>query len=571
MIQYSRFFLMIMSMGSFFSKEKYLVLLGIVIFTFFGFATRFYHLAEPKAVVFDEFHFFHFVTEYEKGNYFFDIHPPLGKLILWGNAKMYGLEEYVAEIKAKENAKKDLERQMKIVQEKYLTLQKQGADEATLAPIKTQYEHLDAQKTLADQQKTENYDIGKSYNEVLNMWGIRSIPALFGALLIPLLFLFAWELSRNFWAASFVGILAAFDTTLVTESQYVLMDSMLLFAIVLGAFATVKYTKSQDWKWWVTAAIFSAIAVSIKWTGISVIAFVGVVWTWKMIAERSWKKSILQALVYWLTIAIIYIGSFWIHFMLLPHSGTGDAFHTPEFRKNLENSIDYNKTDIVPMEFWGRFIELNVQMGERSAGIRNEHPFASRPEDWVVGEKSIYYWAGPQNIAPNGIVDTAWNDTIGSVFASIKQCAQPITQWTQQIHLFPNPVLWRIFAFAPIFALLLIVWESIAQWKTPREKRSFKWLYILSGMSAMALANILPFVMIARPQFLYHAIEWATFSLLLWSCIIAYISKYVPKWMLWVTVGIFGGGALVFFIVEMPLMYGFSFPECLAPILFGGF
>jgi dolichyl-phosphate-mannose-protein mannosyltransferase len=55
----------------------------VLILTCLSFLTRFYRLAEPPAVVFDEVHFGKFVTWYFTGEYYFDIHPPLGKLILY--------------------------------------------------------------------------------------------------------------------------------------------------------------------------------------------------------------------------------------------------------------------------------------------------------------------------------------------------------------------------------------------------------------------------------------------------------------------------------------------------------
>eukprot|EP00171_Calliarthron_tuberculosum_P020794 IDg20794t1 len=45
-------------------------------------AVRLYRIAEPAAVVFDEVHFLRFVKNYRDGEYLFDIHPPLGKLVL---------------------------------------------------------------------------------------------------------------------------------------------------------------------------------------------------------------------------------------------------------------------------------------------------------------------------------------------------------------------------------------------------------------------------------------------------------------------------------------------------------
>lgn len=46
-------------------------------------AVRYYHLSYPDYVVFDEKHFGGFTNNYNTGKYFFDIHPPLGKLTLY--------------------------------------------------------------------------------------------------------------------------------------------------------------------------------------------------------------------------------------------------------------------------------------------------------------------------------------------------------------------------------------------------------------------------------------------------------------------------------------------------------
>lgn len=566
------------------------VVVAVICFLFLGLFTRFYHLDQPKAVVFDEFHFFHFVTEYEKGKYFFDIHPPLGKLILWGNAKMYGLEEYVDQIEQKENEKKDIDKALISLKDEYITLQKTTNDEEILSEKKAEYERLEAQKQLKDTEVLESYDIGKSYNDSLNIWGIRSIPALFGALLVPLLFLFAWALTRNFWISVLVGVVVAFDSALITESQYVLMDSMLIFFMALGAYAAVRYVQNPTWKWWIVASTSCAFAVSIKWTGASVIAFVGVLWIWSMISNKNWGTSLLKGLFFWILISFVYIASFAIHFSVLPLSGEGDAFHTPEFRKHLQNSQDYNNPDIIPMSFLGRFKELNVQMGERSAGIRNEHPFASRPNDWITGGKSIYYWAGSSEQAPYGIVDSLWNKTIGRFFANSQQCFvntanfadksipmgyEKSTSWQQQIHLFPNPAWWTLFTATHIIALLILFSEIVYRlWYFVQKKETqMPWLpIVIAGMLGMTLSNILPFVFIDRPQFLYHAFEWALFSLLLFALVLSYFMKLLPYKYLWY--GIFLGLgllSLLFFVWEMPLIYGFPFPECISDVLFKGF
>lgn len=61
-----------------------------ILFTLISMSLRFYRISEPRQVVFDEVHFGGFASHYLKGTYFFDVHPPLGKLIIAGIGHVYG-------------------------------------------------------------------------------------------------------------------------------------------------------------------------------------------------------------------------------------------------------------------------------------------------------------------------------------------------------------------------------------------------------------------------------------------------------------------------------------------------
>lgn len=62
----------------------------LAFFTLAALALRLYRIEEPREVVFDEVHFGGFASHYLKGTYFFDVHPPLGKLIIAGLGHLYG-------------------------------------------------------------------------------------------------------------------------------------------------------------------------------------------------------------------------------------------------------------------------------------------------------------------------------------------------------------------------------------------------------------------------------------------------------------------------------------------------
>ncbi|CAH1758221.1 16812_t:CDS:2 [Entrophospora sp. SA101] len=67
-----------------YKNSKIISLTTLSILTILSFITRFYKIYHPNQVVFDEVHFGKFASYYLRRTYYFDVHPPLGKLMIAG-------------------------------------------------------------------------------------------------------------------------------------------------------------------------------------------------------------------------------------------------------------------------------------------------------------------------------------------------------------------------------------------------------------------------------------------------------------------------------------------------------
>jgi dolichyl-phosphate-mannose-protein mannosyltransferase len=63
----------------------------VVMLAFVAGVTRFTAIGHPNSIVFDEVYFREYALRYRTGSYYFDLHPPLGKLLLAGWAGLFGI------------------------------------------------------------------------------------------------------------------------------------------------------------------------------------------------------------------------------------------------------------------------------------------------------------------------------------------------------------------------------------------------------------------------------------------------------------------------------------------------
>ncbi|MBV8466299.1 MAG: phospholipid carrier-dependent glycosyltransferase, partial [Burkholderiales bacterium] len=291
---------------------------------------HFIRLGQPGEVVFDEVLVGHFSAQYFSGHYYFDIHPPLTKLI-------YALMAWLG--------------------------------------------GMDPSFTFAAN--------GIAYPGNFYLW-MRGLPALAGSVLPVLVYALSREMGvQRLWALV-AGWLVLFDSALMVESRFILNDILLLTYGVTGWWAFAIWRRTHKWPWLLAAGLGFGMALSVKWTGLGFIAPAGVVWLYDF-SRKPNARSLGAALVLIAVPLAIQLTGFVVHLSLLPQSGTGEAFMTPAFQKRLIGNQHQDDPMVDALSLPGAILEVNHAMAQY-AGQMATHPYGSKWYTWPLGWRGIYVW-----------------------------------------------------------------------------------------------------------------------------------------------------------------------------------
>jgi dolichyl-phosphate-mannose-protein mannosyltransferase len=256
--------------------------LALVIVAFVSLVVHFWDFGHPASLVFDEVHFGKFVSAYQTGEYYFDIHPPLGKLLIAAFAQPF-----------------------------------HPAAITTQVSIDTPFE-------------------GTGY------LALRFLPTLAGTVIPVLLAVILLELGLDGLAALFGGLLACLDTALLVQTRSIFLDGFLL-VFSLGSLASyLRHRKTGSSIALVGCALLAGAAVSIKWTGLTALAL-PLLWetadALKSPSAKAFRRWALRSTLVLGTALVLYFASFAVHFALLPKPGPGDAFMSSAFQTS-ENVVE---------------------------------------------------------------------------------------------------------------------------------------------------------------------------------------------------------------------------------------
>ncbi|KAJ2324948.1 Protein O-mannosyltransferase 2, partial [Coemansia sp. RSA 2681] len=254
--------------------------------------TRLYQIGLSNRIVFDEsYHMVRFPQHYLKRSFYHDVHPPLAKMLI-----------SLARLAAGGNR----------------TAEPKG-----------------------------------NYPPNFNYTFTRCFTALFGIGLAPLAYLTCFHFNMQRKACFLAGLLVIADNALCVMSRFTLLDTPLLFftAAALCSIAGFQNTRHCAftpawWRWLLLTGASLGLVASSKWIGLFAVALVGL-YTVEELFNMYTDFSPVYAVVRHFAARVaalivlplaIYLACFKAHFMILSHSGPGDATMPPAFQVRLHGS-----------------------------------------------------------------------------------------------------------------------------------------------------------------------------------------------------------------------------------------
>lgn len=483
--------------------------LCLLVLLLFCAALRFADLTAIRELVFDELYFAKFgqdfltfaeCPEYSRvgGGYTedrgcYDVHPPLGKLLIAVGESLFPLSDF-----------RDYEAEKK--------------------------HHLE-KKAKGRGGEDWRYEFTAG-----NVWGWRLIPAMFGVILIFLLYVLGSLLWRSEWWGLTAAGLGAIDNYFLVQSRFALMDIFLLvFQLAAAVFFWLGWRAKSPWGRYgayFSAAVFCGLAVGVKFTGLAVLAVGATVLVLEAYSrfepfwfqeKRKWRmvlKTGGRGLLSFVGILAVTALVFW-GVVRAPEFVFGHPF---PWETDLKGKFSYH------------------------LGLKDSHPYASSWSLWPLSYKPVFYYYRSLSV---------FNPVTGGDEPRIVA-----------VNAHGNLLLWWFGVGAILFWLFALARRFITRLRLGARRVSTDdeaavTVFVLSGF----FASWLPWMLIDRIAFLYHFLPSVPFLILavvgvlrrLWHC------SLTGKKTVWVLLGAF----LLSFLFYLPISLGWPLsPEWYRRLMF---
>ncbi|XP_004593736.2 protein O-mannosyl-transferase 1 [Ochotona princeps] len=198
--------------------------------------------------------------------------------------------------------------------------------------------------------------IGAEYSSNVPVWSLRLLPALAGALSIPMAYQILAELHFSHCAAMGAALLLLIENALVTQARLMLLESLLIFFNLLAVLSYLKFNNCQKhspfslrwWFWLTLTGVACACAVGIKYMGMFTYLLVLTIaagHAWHLLGDQTLSNvrvvgHLLARAVALLVVPVaLYLLFFYVHLALLYRSGPHDQIMSSAFQASLEGGL----------------------------------------------------------------------------------------------------------------------------------------------------------------------------------------------------------------------------------------
>ena len=363
-------------------------------------------------------------------------------------------------------------------------------------------------------------------------FGWRVMPALFGALMLPVMFTLGKRLFRRRDFAFLSAALLSVDTMHFAQTRIATVDVFVVFFILLMYLFMADYIRADSAaeplkKAYIplgACGVSFGLGVAAKWTGLYAGAGLAVIFFTYLIrgfirakkegaTRRFWGRT-------WITIL------FCCAFFLLIPSAIYFVSYTPFYRYELSRRIWSEALTF--KEKLEILVTQQKSMYSYHSGLTATHLCQSAWYEWPFAAKSVwFYYASDADRMSN-------------------------------ISTFGNPAVWWVSAVGTIWLIIEAVCGRMK--KEQRESRTAMWL-----LFAAVAANFLPWTLVPRCTFQYHYFPTLPFVILCALLLLAHLEeqgeiKPGAKWI-WLAV------SAVFFALLLPACSGIPMPLTYARFL----
>jgi dolichyl-phosphate-mannose-protein mannosyltransferase len=245
-----------------------------------------YKIESGRFVIWDEAHFGKFSRKYLARQFYFDVHPPLGKMLT-------SIGGY-----------------------------------------------------LFDQPKDFEFKSGERYPEDFDYSGMRRFHALIASFTPIFGYLILWELGHSYRRRSLLSLLFIFENGFTCIGRLILLDSHLLTFTAAVVYFMTRLFRRSDTSSLVLLGLSLGCVLSIKWIGFLTMALVGLFTLhqlWNSLDPRNplskfAKMLVSRSLLLIALPASIYVALFYLHFRLANRSGSDDGHMSSFFQAGLKGS-----------------------------------------------------------------------------------------------------------------------------------------------------------------------------------------------------------------------------------------